>query len=253
VSPVVAAVLAASAVLAAGAAVVATPAVVDAGRVRRRLAASPGGALGGARSSGVLARVGASRHVAAVVRLARPRRRSRADRTLPVLLEDVARELRAGASLTAAVSRAASAVDPALDPTAADLAGALRHGAPLAVALDEWARADAAPARALAATALTLAAETGGTTALVVDGVADTLRDRVALEREVAALSSQARASAALLVVAPVVVAALAASADPRIAAFLLGSPAGWGCITGGLVLDGLGALWMRAVVARAV
>ncbi len=99
---------------------------------------------------------------------------------------------------------------------------------------------------------MTVAAETGGATAAVVDGVADTLRDRVALEREVAALSSQARASATLLVVAPIVVAALAAMADDRIAAFLVGSPAGWGCIVGGVLLDATGAVWMRVTVERA-
>ncbi len=99
---------------------------------------------------------------------------------------------------------------------------------------------------------MTVASETGGATAAVIDGVADTLRDRVALEREVAALSSQARASAVLLVVAPIVVAVLAAVADDRIASFLFGSPAGWACIVVGLLLDAVGAVWMRITVERA-
>jgi tight adherence protein B len=81
--------------------------------------------------------------------------------------------------------------------------------------------------------------------------VTDTLRDRVALDREVAALSSQARASAAVLVVAPIVFAVLAGVADPQVAQVLLAEPLGWACVAGGAVLDGLGALWMTRLVGR--
>ena len=105
------------------------------------------------------------------------------------------------------------------------------------------------PARRLVGAAVDLGAETGGATGQVLDGVADTLRERLALEREVAALSSQARASAALLVVAPVVFAVLAAAADPRVGAVLTGQPVGWACVAAGLLLDALGALWMRRMV----
>ena len=177
------------------------------------------------------------------------------DRALPELLQTVARELRSGASLATAVVVAAEAVAarPGTgDPSAAALARAVRRGTPLAVAVADWTGPDPTGARRLAGTALVLAAETGGTTAVVVDGVADTLRDRVALEREVGALSSQARASAVVLVVAPVVVAVLAASADERIAAFLLGSPLGWACVACGLVLDAVGAAWMHVTIRRA-
>jgi tight adherence protein B len=96
-----------------------------------------------------------------------------------------------------------------------------------------------------------LAGDAGGSVASVLDGVTDTLRDRIALEREVAALSSQARASAAVLVVAPVVFAVLAAVADPRVARVLLGSPLGWACLAAGAALDGVGALWMARLVGR--
>jgi tight adherence protein B len=174
------------------------------------------------------------------------------DRALPELLGGVARELRSGASLSAAIAVSADGIDPRVDPSCGDLARTLKRGGDLEAALGSWSLARPGPGRQLAATALTLGARTGGASALVVDGVADTLRDRLAIDREVAALSSQARASAALLVGAPVVVAAVAAAADPRIASFLVGSPIGWGCIAGGLVLDLVGAAWMRAIVAGA-
>ena len=85
----------------------------------------------------------------------------------------------------------------------------------------------------------------------VLDGVAASLRERVALEREVAALSSQARASAIVLVVAPVVFAAAASMVDRRILDLLVGQPIGWVCLGVGLGLDALGAVWMSRLIGR--
>lgn len=175
------------------------------------------------------------------------RRRRRADRDLAPLLDQITRHLRAGASLPGAVQVAAAG---RADPSTARLATDLAAGVALTLAVHDWQEASATPARDLAAAALILAADAGGSVAAVLDGVSDTLRDRVALEREVAALSSQARASAAVLVVAPIVFGVLAAMADPRVAQMLFGQPVGWACLAGGAVLDALGALWMSRLVA---
>jgi tight adherence protein B len=72
------------------------------------------------------------------------------------------------------------------------------------------------------------------------------LRDRNGLRREVRALSSQARASAVVIGVAPIAFAVVAGSLDRRTIDFLLHSPAGIACLVFGVVLDGLGALWMH-------
>jgi tight adherence protein B len=176
------------------------------------------------------------------------RRARRADRHLPALLDQVTRHLRSGSSLPVAVQSSAS---DATDPSTGALAADLVAGAPLAGAVTRWQAVSPTPARRLAAAALVLAAEAGGSVAVVLDGVNDTLRDRVALEREVAALSSQARASAAVLVVAPVVFAALAGAVDHRVVEAVVASPLGWACLSAGVLLDGLGALWMARLVGR--
>jgi tight adherence protein B len=176
------------------------------------------------------------------------RARRRADRELPALLDQVTRQLRSGAALPVAVWSAAA---DSHDPGTVRLADELAAGAPIVHAVDTWHRSGPTPARGLTAAALSLAAEAGGSVAVVLDGVNDTLRDRIALDREVAALSSQARASAAVLVVAPMAFAGLAASADHRVAAVLFGRPLGWACLAGGALLDGVGALWMARLVGR--
>jgi tight adherence protein B len=176
------------------------------------------------------------------------RSRRRADRALPALLDQITRQLRSGVSLPVAVRNAAAG---APDEATLRMADELAAGSALVAAVALWRDACPTPARSLVAAALALASEAGGSVASVLDGVSDTLRDRVALDREVAALSSQARASAAVLVVAPIAFAALAATADRRVAEVLLGRPVGWACMAAGAVLDGLGALWMARLVGR--
>ncbi len=173
---------------------------------------------------------------------ARRRRRNPAA-DLPVLLEGVAARLRAGCSL-------AQALVEASPPGPGVLADQWRRTAELVPALgavgalQDWAgRADRRSIR-LAAAALTLAARTGGSPARAVDGVAATLRCRLALEAEIRALSSQARASAAVIALAPAAFGVLAGLTDPRTLAFLR-SPAGLVVVSAGLGLDALGAWWM--------
>src|SRR5204863_5217618 len=98
---------------------------------------------------------------------------------------------------------------------------AVEHGVPLADTFDEWARRDGLTGVTLVAAALALAAEVGGGPAAALEGVATTLRERIAIERELHALGAQARASAAVMVAAPLLFTAFAAGIDPAIASFL--------------------------------
>ena len=120
----------------------------------------------------------------------------------------------------------------------------------VADALEAWS--DAHPRRPvrLVAGALAVAEAAGGRAGPALDGVATTLRARAAVADEARALASQARASAAVLVGLPVVVAVGGAAADRRVADALLGTPWGWGCIALAVLLDGAGALWMQRVVS---
>jgi tight adherence protein B len=99
---------------------------------------------------------------------------------------------------------------------------------------------------------LALGAQAGGATAKTVDGVAATVADRLALERELSALSAQARLSAVVIAVAPLAFALVATATDPRTAAFLFRSPPGIVCLLTGLTLDTVAAVWMARITAGA-
>jgi tight adherence protein B len=191
--------------------------------------------------------LGALAAAAPAVDTARRRGASRhaRDVQLPQALDRLATALRSGSSLALALDEVSDALDPPLGPEIAALAAAARRGRPLPQVLDEWSAVRGDPGTRLAATALVLATVVGSAPARAVDGVAATLRERLDLAGERRALAVQARTSALVLSVAPVGFATLLVLADTAAAGFLLGSPAGWACLTAGVTLDVIGAWWM--------
>lgn len=193
--------------------------------------------------------------VAAGVALAAGRRRRRVRRQaqhhdLAALIDVLLFQLAAGTSLASAL--ASAAVHPS--PLADDLhrvAVRVRHGLGVQAAVDDWAATSGSDGVRLLADAVAIAGVSGGSQQAALLGVQATLRDRDALAREVRALAAQARTSGVVLVLTPIGFAAVVALVDPRVAAFY-GTPAGWGCVTVGLVLDAAGARWMDRL-ARAV
>lgn len=178
------------------------------------------------------------------------RRRRRRDQLAPAL-DAAASGLRAGRSLRQALADAAS-VGPPLGRELEVLAARAQHGRPLATELAGWtALAPDGPSR-LAGTALTVAAEVGGSGARALDGAALSVRSRAAAEVDADTLATQARTSVAVMTLAPVAFTAVMAATDGRTASFLLGRPAGWAMLAAGLALDAAGALWMGRIVGRA-
>ena len=183
-----------------------------------------------------------------------PWRRRRLERRLaaqlPAILEELARSLRAGLSVTAALQAAGTTVASPGREDLADIGRALDSGVPAVAALDQWGvRRRHVPGVRLAAVALGTAAEAGSAVSQAIDSVADTLRSEQAVAAEVRSLASQAQASAWLVAVLPVGFGLVASAADPATLAWLVTQPLGRACLVGGLALD-LGALvWMRRIV----
>ena len=174
-------------------------------------------------------------------------RRDRAvEASLPEALEAVARSLRSGASLHLAVGEAAESVPGVLGQDLAHVAVEAACGTPLARALVEWERRRPLSGVRLTVAALGLGAETGGAQGRAVDGVAETIRNRLAVAGEVRALSSQARYSGLVIALAPLGFSALASMTDERTAEFLFRTPVGLACLVGGIGLDAAAALWMH-------
>lgn len=175
---------------------------------------------------------------------------TRRDDQLVPMLEHVAADLRAGSALGPAFVAVARNARSPLGDDLRVVAAEIEHGAALGHALDRWGgRAPAGTPVHMVVAALTVAAEAGGEVARSVDRLATTLRERRDLRAEVRALATQARASAAVLVTAPLGFAALVAGIEPGAIAFLVASPVGLLCLGAGLTLDALGATWMARIL----
>lgn len=180
----------------------------------------------------------------------RRRRATSYDDALIAALDALARSIRSGASLSQAVREAATAVPGPVGADLSRVSSSVGRGVTLEAALRDWVARNDRPAVRLAVGALGLASQTGGPPARVVEDVATALRGRQHLEREAVALAAQAKLSAVVVGVAPIGFALLACVVDRRNAHLLFGTPIGIGCVTVGLALDAVGALWMRRISA---
>jgi len=160
----------------------------------------------------------------------------------------IARELRSGQSLTAALLGAA---DAAGHPFLRDVAAGLRAGRPLVVAIDGAAHPPVHADVAFVGQVLAVAAEHGGAPAEAIDRAAATLRERAALRAERSAQAASARLSTQVMTVLPLAFTAVVATSDPAVRDVLLGTPLGWTCLTVGAGLNLVGRVWARRVVAQ--
>jgi tight adherence protein B len=230
------------------------------GRVERWWTAGVGavvatGALGwlaGGPVFGVLVLAACTAGLVLVLHLGRGRRQAQLVAGIPDSLDAVARSVRAGSSVVQALGRLDAPTASSADLLLVALARRVERGEALADAVEHTVAEQPSPAVRLAMAALAVAHETGAPPGRAVEGVAATLRDRAALEREARANASQARASAGVLVVAPVAFSVFAIATDPRVGDFLFRSWIGWLCLALGVLLDIAGALWMRSIMAAA-
>jgi tight adherence protein B len=183
-----------------------------------------------------------------VAALWRSRQVAAFDATLATALDAMARGVRSGGSLAAAIGEAAPAVRGGVARDVRRVTSSVERGQPLRHALLDWSERRPRPSVRLAVGALVLAAESGGPPARVIEEVAGALRARLQVEGEARALAAQARLSALVVGLAPIGFVALTSATDSRNAHTLFATPVGVSCLVAGLFLDVVGAVWMHRI-----
>jgi Flp pilus assembly protein TadB len=171
---------------------------------------------------------------------------------IPNVLHDVARRLRAGYSAPLAFAEVLGRL-PVAHPGHGS-AAALARGDSLRAAVTVWrdqvhAKVGATVLDELVAV-VALGEALGGVRASAIEVLADLATERSALAQEVGAQASQAKASAVVMTVAPLVFSAQMVLRDPAASRLLLGTPIGWVLMAIGGSLDGLAWLWIQRLAS---
>lgn len=163
-------------------------------------------------------------------------------------LQLISSGLRAGHSLARAIDAVSREAE---SPTAEEFARIInenRLGRDLGEAITLAAQRMRSDDLAWTAQAVNIHREVGGNLSEVLDHVADTIRERNQIRRQVATLSSEGRVSANVLMALPVGVAILLLIVQPSYLSIFVTSVLGVVLIVISIVLFVIGALWLRAI-----
>ncbi|UXC93243.1 MULTISPECIES: type II secretion system F family protein [Sphingobium] len=179
--------------------------------------------------------------------------RRRAQRRVEALIEalphyiDAVRQMQAvGNSLAQALDRALADAPAVVRSYIAPVARRLELGAPVADAMQVLAERLRVPEISMLAAAIRTNMRYGGSISAVLLNLANILRERIRIKRELKAAISEAKISGRVLIVMPLV------AMNPDYIGFFLRDPRGHRLAAIALVLQGMGMLVMRRVMRLA-
>jgi tight adherence protein B len=161
----------------------------------------------------------------------------------------VAAGARAGLSIPQAVALAADQTPDPLGSSLRTVVDGTNLGSSLDDALERWTVAVPVPDVRLAAAVLRLHGRTGGALPPVLDGLARTLRERMASVREIRSLTAQARLSGAILGLLPIGFFAFLWVSSRQDMAAAVSSTIGRTAIAVGLGLQAVAYVWIRRLL----
>lgn len=185
-----------------------------------------------------------------VLRQLRRQRREAFRQQIPDLLMLVAGGLRAGSGLGQALTQAGAGINAPARQELGLLLREQRLGVSLDQALASLARRMPIEETTLLASALRIGAEAGGSMAGTLESLAEATRRKLAIEGKIRALTAQGRLQAWVMGALPAVLAVLLFAIDPLAMSALLDTWQGWAVCAGVAVLQVVGMLMIRRIVA---
>ena len=186
----------------------------------------------------------------AILEVRRSRRQDAFLQNLPDTLQLMAGSLRAGYGVLQAIDTVAK---EAPSPTNEEFQRVLtesRLGMPVEEALEAMAERIGSEDFRWVVLAINIQREVGGNLAELLDAVAETLREREMLRRQIKVLSAEGRLSAAVLIALPIVLTVYLILVRPEYIGTLVTSGAiGWLLVGGAGVLMLVGVFWIRKMI----
>ncbi len=177
------------------------------------------------------------------------KRAQRLDEQLPEVLNIMASSLRAGHSFLQALDAVAKEIpEPAASEFNRTLAE-IRLGRPLDDALNAMAERVGSESFRWAVLAVNIQREVGGNLAEILDTVAETVRERQTLRREVHVLTTEGRLSMYILTALPILFAFYLFTTRPEYVRVLYTTRVGIVMLSTSIALLGAGFVWFRRIV----
>jgi tight adherence protein B len=183
------------------------------------------------------------------VRHCKSRRQAKFDMQLPDALQLIVNSLRAGFSFNKALEVAAQSSTP---PISTDFSSVLREvslGVSSEDALQGMARRAQSPEFDIVISAYLIQREVGGNLAVIMEKVADTVRQRLRMRGELKVLTAQGRISGYVVGLLPIAVFAIVITAAPSYLDPLIKNPMGQGMLVFAVIWQLLGVLMIRSVI----
>jgi tight adherence protein B len=184
-----------------------------------------------------------------VLGVALKRRAEKLREQLPDVLTILASSLRAGHSFMQALDTVAKEIAPPAAGEFQRVVAEVRLGRPTEEALEALAERVGSPDFKWAVLAVNIQREVGGNLAEILDTVADTLRERAMMRRQIKVLTAEGRLSAWVLGLMPIAIAMLMVVENKEYISLLWTTTIGLVMLISGGVMLLLGLLWMRKIV----
>ena len=183
------------------------------------------------------------------LRMALKRRTEKMREQLPDVLTVLASSLRAGHSFMQALDTVAREIPQPAATEFQRVVAEIRLGRPIEEALEALATRVGSADFKWAVLAVNIQREVGGNLAEILDNVADTLRERAMMRRQIKVLTAEGRLSAWVLVALPIGIAVYMFAVNPDYIGLLVTTKTGWYMSGTAVILLGLGVVWMRKIV----
>jgi tight adherence protein B len=184
-----------------------------------------------------------------LLRSALSRRTDKLREQLPDVLTIMASSLRAGHSFLQSLDTVAKEITPPAAGEFQRVVAEIRLGRPAEDALEALADRVGSDDFKWAVLAVNIQREVGGNLAEILDNVADTLRERAMLRRQIKVLTAEGRLSAWVLALLPLGIGLYMFAVNPDYIGILFQETIGWVMVITALSLLVLGVLWMRKIV----
>jgi tight adherence protein B len=183
------------------------------------------------------------------LRFKKARRQRQIGQQMVEMLQLISNALRSGFAFTQAVEMAAKQLTPPLQDELQHFLRDTNMGARLDDALKGLVERTGSVDMEMLVTTIMIQRLTGGNLSEVLDNVGETIRERQRLYGEIAALTAQQRLTGFILSIYPLVLGAIFFALAPSIWKVMFTEDIGRIVLVGALVLQTMGALWIRQIL----